>query len=123
MLFYSFICEKCGQKRVQLREVELRNDPLICLCGELMHRDFQTDLPAVGGGAKKYRKPIISDSLAINPNQVGEHRKLFPDVKILDDGRPVFEDFKTHDAYLEKTGFVKQRQKTKHRTKKATATE
>lgn len=120
MFFYSFICEKCGRKLEQLREVEKRNDLALCSCGEQMYRDFQADLPAVGGGAKKYRKPIISDSLAVNPNQVEEHRRLFPDVKILDDGRPVFEDYKTHDAYLEKTGFVKKRQRIKHRTKKAT---
>lgn len=123
MPFYSFVCDKCGQKWEQFREMEHSNDPSLCRCGEWMRRDFKIDCPAVGGGAHKYRRPIVSDSLAINPDQIEEHHRLFPDVKILDDGRPVFEDYKTHDAYLEKTGFVKQRQKIKHRTKKATATE
>ena len=120
MPFYSFICGKCGQKWEQFREMDHSNDPALCRCGELMRRDFKADKPMAGN--RTYHKPIVSDSLAVSPTQVEEHRRLFPDVKILDDGRPVFEDYKTHDAYLEKTGFVKRPQKIKHRTKKATVT-
>ena len=55
----------------------------------------------------------ISESLAISPSQIGEHRKQFPDVDILPDGRIRFTSFRQHDKYLEKTGFRKVPQKLK----------
>jgi hypothetical protein len=98
--------------------MEHSNDVTICECGGQMRRDWQASLPHAGN--RVYRRSIVSDSLAVTPAQVEEHRRLFPDVKMLDDGRPVFDSYKTHDDYLKKTGFVKQPQKIKHRTKKAT---
>jgi hypothetical protein len=59
-----------------------------------------------------------SESLAINPDQIAEHRKHFPDVDVLPNGVIHFTSFKQHDNYCEKTGFAKQTQKLK--PKKAT---
>jgi len=69
-------------------------------------------------GNKVYLHPRHSDSLAIHPDQVTEHKKLFPDVKIDSDCRPVFESFKQEDKYLETTGFYKHPQKTRIKGKK-----
>lgn len=60
----------------------------------------------------------ISESLAINPDQIKEHHEKFPDVDVLPDGRIKFTSFRQHDKYLEKTGFTKISQKTKKLGKK-----
>lgn len=65
------------------------------------------------GGNKEYGTPLVSDSLAMNPGQILEHNKLFPDVKVLPDGRPVFENYNQHDKYLKATGFRKLPKKIK----------
>ena len=69
-------------------------------------------------GNATYGKSLISDSLAINPSQIAEHREKFPNVEVLPDGRLKFDDFKTHNDYLEKTGFTKRKALfTKRRTR------
>jgi hypothetical protein len=80
--------------------------------GPLMGRDFAAE----GGGGYTtgvYARVRVSDSLAMSPEQIPEHKRLFPDVDVRPDGRPVFENVKQHDNYLKKTGFRKLRQKTK----------
>lgn len=74
-----------------------------------------------------YGKSLISDSLAINPCQIAEHRAKFPNVEVLPTGQLRFDDFKTHDEYLEKTGFRKRpalftKRRTKHGVGKRVAT-
>lgn len=61
----------------------------------------------------EYKNPIHSDSLALSPDQVAQHKKDFPDIEIDDQCRPVFTHKKTHEEYMDKCGIVKQRQKTK----------
>jgi hypothetical protein len=68
--------------------------------------------------ADSYATPLHSDSLAIAPDQAEEHRRLFPDIKLDEQCRPVFEKYSQHDAYLEKCGFVKQT--NKHGKRRAT---
>jgi hypothetical protein len=80
-----------------------------CTCGTNMNRDFAADLPFASGG--DYHRPIISDSLAISPEQIAEHKQLFPDVQVTPEGQPVFDSFKKHDDYLKATGFRKKRQR------------
>lgn len=58
-------------------------------------------------GVRDYKTPLISQSLAMNPSQIAEHKKHFPDVEVTPDGCPVFTNYRQHDEYLEKTGFVK----------------
>jgi len=67
----------------------------------------------IGIRGKEYFHPIHSDSLAISPSQIAEHKKLFPDMKIDGEGRPVFENFRQHDDYLETCGFGKEIQRLK----------
>jgi hypothetical protein len=51
--------------------------------------------------------------MAISPDQIEEHGKLFPDVKVLPDGCIQFDNYQQHDDYLKKTGFQKLPQKIK----------
>jgi len=86
--------------------------PERCDCGDMV-RDYGAERPNVGN--REYSRPIVSHSLAINPSQAAEHRRLFPDVKLQDDTYPVFDSYRTHDAYLKKIGAVKKPQKVRNR--------
>lgn len=103
MPLYTYFCKNCG-KRWEI--VHSMNEVIdtVC-CGQTIMRDFRADIPNVSG--RDYRTPIISDSLAINPEQRIEHERLFPDVKLTPQGQPVFENYNQHESYLKKTGFVK----------------
>lgn len=57
----------------------------------------------------------VSGSLAINPEQITAHKKLFPDVDVLPDGRLHFRSVKSQERYCDKTGFHKVPQKLKRR--------
>jgi hypothetical protein len=88
----------------------------LCICGADMHRDIAADVPFVSGG--EYHKAIHSDSLAISPDQRAEHERQFPNIKLDSECRPIFDNFKDHDAYLKKCGFKKERQRIRRKTKK-----
>ena len=55
-----------------------------------------------------------SDSLAIHPDDISEHRKHFPNVEVTSDGRPQFTSPRQQEKYAEKSaGCYKKTQKTK----------
>jgi len=87
-----------------------------CLCKAYMRRDFQAEKFFASGG--DYSRPIHSDSLAISPTQVAEHKRLFPDIEIDSQCRPVFDKFKVHDDYLKQTGFIKHSGKKRKKGKR-----
>lgn len=90
--------------------------PWKCFCGKEMQRDFQVE--AVRAGGKDYRRAIVSDSLAVSPKQIEQHKKLFPDIKITSEGQPVFDSYKKHQRYLDQCGFIKHPAKRKRKGKK-----
>lgn len=110
MPLYSFVCPECGDKEESVRTMMDADKACMCTCGARMNRDFAADIPHA---ANDYRKPIHSDSLAISPSQRAEHERLFPDIKLDNDCRPIFDSYGKHDSYLKKTGFRKKRQRTK----------
>lgn len=111
---YCEKCPKCGHKQEHICVIENCDKRVKCdRCGEWMQRDYQAEQVRVGN--KEYNKPIHSDSLAIMPSQRKEHEKLFPNIKLDNENRPVFTNFKDHNDYLERTGFIKQRQKIKRK--------
>lgn len=117
---YSFICSKCWAVAEVTRPMKDSDLPQYCTCGYEMNRDFQADLPMTGG-CTEYRRPLVSDSLAVPVHQIEEHKQLFPDVPLTKEGQPVFTNYKQHDDYLNKTGFTKVRKKIKRRlNRKAT---
>lgn len=116
---YSFICPKCGNKEERVRVMKNAGKKCLCtLCGADMNRDFTADLPHA---ANDYKKPIHSDSLAISPDQRTEHLKTFPDIKLDSQNRPVFDNFRVHQKYLDKCNIVKERKKVKSSTRKRIA--
>ena len=112
MPFYNFVCSECGSKQEVKRSMNRCDVPTLCTCGVVMRRDFQADIPFASGGDYGSRA-IHSDSLAIAPSQRAEHEKLFPDIKLDSQCRPVFDNFSSHEKYLKKCNLVKDRKKIK----------
>ena len=107
MPLYKFACG-CGRKQEVFWPMNRSKELLVCSCSKEMYREYNFHNKNMS-----YSKPIHSDSLAISPLQRTEHEQLFPDVKLDDDCRPVFDEFQPHDNYLKKTGFRKKRQRIK----------
>lgn len=106
---YTFICDECGAERTIVHAIREAHPPQTC-CGKTMRQDFSSIRVA---GIRAYRKPIHSDTLAISLSQVAEHQRLFPDIKLDSQCRPVFENYQQHESYLKKCGFVKQPQRSR----------
>jgi hypothetical protein len=87
-----------------------------CDCGALMKRKFGFRVSA--GRKQRYARPIISDSLAVSPDQIPEHRKMFPDIEVTAEGQPVFDNFTDHEAYLKKCNIQKLPQKIRRKGKR-----
>lgn len=106
MPVHEFICDNCGYICVDCDTKKVH----ICIdCGH----EMRWNLHGVGIASGDYHH--VSESLAISPEQAMEHREMFPDVNVLDDGRLEFNSYKAHDRYLTKTGFVKKEQKRRKR--------
>lgn len=63
----------------------------------------------IGGG--NYDQPIHSDALAVHPSQRAEHEKMFPNVRLDGQNRPVFNNFTDHESYMKKINVIKVPQK------------
>ena len=117
MPVYSVVCPKCGAKDERVRAMKDVNKACMCTCGTRMNRDFAADLPFASGGDYGARA-IHSDSLAIAPSQRAEHEKLFSNIKLDAQCRPIFDNYRDHQNYLNKCNLVKERKKIKPRGKR-----
>lgn len=84
------------------------DDPICSTCGGPNYLVYTNRGPKSDGDYM-----LISAALAISPSQIRAHKKLYPDVGVFADGQLGFTSFRSHDEYLEKTGFVKHPQKIK----------
>uniref|UniRef100_A0A6M3KWA0 Uncharacterized protein n=1 Tax=viral metagenome TaxID=1070528 RepID=A0A6M3KWA0_9ZZZZ len=102
----------------EFRRMADRNDPFVCECKDgMMKRDIASERPHVRR-TEDYSHPIHSDSLAISPSQVAEHKKMFPNIKLDSECRPIFDNYVEHDKYLKTCGFDKKEQRIKPKGKR-----
>ena len=113
MPLHAFTCRECN---IETHDNTTKGVHKCPECGKDMWCKFG------GGIGGNYDHPIHSDSLAINPNQRAEHERLFPNIRLDSENRPIFDNYTNHEAYLKKTGFVKQTQKIRSRGKTLKAT-
>ena len=109
MAMHRFICDGCGLV------VEDTNTKTVHRCPECGF-DMRWDLGGNVSGCGGYEH--ISDSLAIHPDQISEHKQKFSDVDVLPDGRLRFTSVKQQEKYCKKTGFDKKPQKKKIKGKR-----
>ena len=108
MALHEFVCDECKIIVEDSNTKEIHKCPG---CGEDMRWNFNI---AIHG---HYDRPVHSDSLAINPCQAEEHHKLFPNIELDKQCRPIFDNFTDHENYLKATGFVKHTKKIKPKGK------
>lgn len=113
MAMHEFVCEGCNYTVKDTCASYVHHCPL---CGKGM----RWDLIGIGIPAGDYEH--VSDSLAIHPEQIPEHRKLFPNVEVKPDGRPVFTSPKQQEKYAERCGFYKKPQRNRNRGRRIDAT-
>ena len=101
-MIHRFVCDKCGHM------VEDENTKIVHVCPSCQ-LGMRWDLKGIGIRPGDYEH--ISDSLAIHPDDIPEHRKKFPGVDILPDGRPRFTSPKQQECYAHACGFDKKEQK------------
>lgn len=115
---YTFACKDCGTRKTEVARMSEVGDlhPSCLECGRDMQRDYKSDMFSTPNDS--YRTPLHSDSLAIAPSQRKEHEQQYPYIKLDSKCRPIFDNFKDHDRYLNETGFRKQPGKSKRRSTK-----
>ena len=113
---YDFSCPECGVVKEVVRMVSEVGEPVMCGCGTQMRQKYSFK---VGPTRKqRYYRPIVSDSLAISPDQITEHRKMFPDIEVTPEGQPVFDNLVDHENYLQKCNIQKLPQRKRFSGKK-----
>lgn len=112
MPLYSFLCPKCEARDERVRAMKNASKVCKCLkCGTAMNRNFTADIPFASGDY--HHGAIHSDSLAIAPSQREEHLKMFPNIKLDNQNRPVFDHFQKHESYMKKCNIIKERKRIK----------
>lgn len=106
MPIYCYKCPKCSAALEISRPITNENTAVFCDCGTQAKRDYQAE--GAKPGVKEYAKPIVSDALAIHPDDAPQHVKDHPTVGVLPDGRLEFRDTHSHDKYLKKIGWHKE---------------
>lgn len=97
---YCFKCSTCGGRKEVVRSMQDSDLPEVCKCSKQMERDFIAEHGSVRGD---YNDPIISDSMAFDAADIDEHRRRFPDVDIIVEGRsarPVLRNLNQKRRYL-----------------------
>lgn len=77
--------------------------PEICpRCGIGIVRDYSSE--GFVCSADSYRREIHSDALAVCESQRAEHQRLYPDIPLDSECRPVLSNFRQHEDYMKKRG-------------------
>ncbi len=114
MPMYTYVCPNCSYTDAVKKSMAHSDRSETCPeCDSEMDRDLRADVPHVP--ADRYSSPIVSDALAMNPDQIAAHRRQFPDIKVTPQGQPVFDNYAKHDAYLETCNFKKMPKKKRAR--------
>ncbi len=96
---YVYKCPSCGEQATEFRPVARRNRrrPVCRNClgtdkegntyAIAMDRDIKTELSSLGPDfSKKYAKECVDDTMGVHPNQVAEHRRRHPNIRLNEEG-------------------------------------
>jgi len=103
MAVHYFVCDACD-----ITVSDNKTHVHVCPnCGTSM----RWDLAGIGIAAGDYYHE--SHSMAIHPDQIPEHRKLFPNIEVKPDGVVCFTGVKQQERYVNKCGFDKKMQRNR----------
>jgi len=110
MMRHTFVCDSCNIDRW---DTDTKKVHICERCGE----EMRWDLRGNASGQGDYHH--TSDSLAFHPDDIPEHRKLFPGVEVTPEGQPQFTSVKQQERYAERSaGCYKKRQRIKYKGKR-----
>jgi len=98
---YTMVCEVCEKECTRWSD---KPDFLVCNCGGILHRRGSNFTNA----GDYYH---VSESLGIIPEQAEEHRKQWPNVDVLPDGRVAFHSVREQERYSHHFGMDKKVQR------------
>ncbi len=102
-MIHQFICDSCGNSITDTSAKAVH----VCACG----KNMRWDLKGIGIPLGDYNH--TSDSLAIHPADIPEHRKLYPGIEVTPEGQPKFTSMRQQEKYAVKSaGCYKKRQCT-----------
>ena len=105
MPMYCFRCDECGHAFDQARAIRHRNRNAKCPhCGQKAPRTPEKELQ--GDIELDYAQSVLSDACGVQPEQVAEHRRIHPNIPIMDDGRIVMRSHAERKRILKQIGFV-----------------
>lgn len=105
MPIYEYVCLACYRRADLVRAIADRNSLEVCpSChAGFLERDVVASMkPHTDTG---YQSPILSDSLGIHPDQIGEATRRFPHHKFAPDGRMILESHQQRERVLKDLGF------------------
>ncbi len=106
MATHRFVCDECA---ITVEDSTTKGIHFCPRCSGEMYWDVQVNFQS------GYERPVHSDALAIHPDQRAEHEQTFPNIRLDEQNRPVFDNLHDHQAYLDKCGMVKQTQRIRHK--------
>ena len=101
MILHVFICDECG---IGVQDADTKIEHCCPKCGKPMRWDLNI-------GCAKDQYYHVSESLGINPLDAAEHRKHWPNVDVLPDGRVGFHSVKEQERYANHFGMDKKVQR------------
>lgn len=113
---YPYVCDACGEHRDIVKPMAESSREERCTCDAIMRRDLMAGRPRCR--KEFYSKELHSDALAVHPEQRAEHQKLYPDVPLDRQCRPVLSSYVQAERYYEKRGVHKPMQRRRRRMTK-----
>lgn len=89
------------------RTISRRHEPPTDDEGARPGAEYRRCVAGVTSTQKEWHKPIYSDAMAINPEDVAAHRKAHPSIPVMKDGRigPITSHHQ-HQRIMKELGFV-----------------
>lgn len=84
---YVYQCRKCLEIKELVRNMADSSKPGPLCCGKRMSRNY--GLEQCNTDCKDWDHPVLSERMGVSPNQVGEHRRMHPNIPITDTGEIV----------------------------------
>jgi putative FmdB family regulatory protein len=104
---YVYRCPACGWADEIVKPMSESDAAETCRqCSTPMDRDFSAEVRTTNSDYDNGHE-IHSDSLAIHPSQIAEHRQRYPNVPLDSACRPVFTSVKQREKYLNARGVLK----------------
>lgn len=107
MPVYTFKCSVCGHVHDEVRTIANRSLPSPCpqqQCDGAMERAMFLERTATPP-EMEYSRPFLSEALGVDPSQINDAKRRFPDHKFHPDGRMIIESHKERKQVIKDLGF------------------